>query len=77
MAYVSAMSFVEVLDQLPTFTLTQRQMLVRQALELDDPGLSASDEALVEERLAAHRTDPASALSLEEMKVRVRARLGR
>ena len=68
------MSFVEVLDQLPAFTLAQRQMLVRHALELDDPGLSANDEALVEERLAAHRADPASAVSLDEMKKRLRAR---
>jgi putative addiction module component (TIGR02574 family) len=68
------MSFAEVLDQLPAFTLAQRQMLVRHALELDDPGLSAADEKLVEERLEAHRADPASAISLDEMKARLRSR---
>jgi hypothetical protein len=66
------MSFAEVMQQLPVFTLAERQMLVRQALELDDPGLSASDVALVEERLAAYRADPASAVSLDEMKRRLR-----
>ncbi len=69
------MSFAEVLGQLPAFTLAQRQLLVRQALELDDPGLSASDEALVEERLATHRADPSSAISHEEMKRRLRVQL--
>lgn len=68
------MSFAEVMQQLPAFTLAERQMIVRQALELDDPGLSAADEALVEERLAAHRADPSSAISLDEMKKRLRAR---
>ncbi len=68
------MSFADVLDQLPAFTLVQRQMLVRRALELDDPGLSGSDETLVEERLAAHRVDPASAVPSDEMKARLRSR---
>lgn len=64
----------EVMQQLPAFTLAERQMIVRQALELDDPGLSDRDVALVEERLAAYRADPASAVSLDEMKRRLRAR---
>ncbi|MBC8041346.1 MAG: hypothetical protein H7Y06_12445 [Opitutaceae bacterium] len=68
------MSFAEVMQQLPAFTLAERQMLVRQALELDDPGMSAGDVALAEERLAAYRADPASAVSLDEMKRRLRAR---
>ncbi len=70
----SLMSFTEVLAELPTLSVAERQMLVRQALDLDNPGLSAEDEALVEERLAAHRRDPSSALSLEEMKARLRER---
>lgn len=68
------MSFAEVLQQLPAFTLAQRQMLVRQALELDDPGLSPGDAMLVEERLAAHRADPSSAVPADEMKRRLRTR---
>jgi len=68
------MSFKEVLAELPSFSLDQRQLLVRRALELDDPALSAQDEALVEERLAGHRRDPKSSVSLDEMKARLRSR---
>ena len=68
------MSFNEVLAELPALSVAQRQILVRRALDLDDPGLSAEDESLVEERLAAHRRDPSTALSLEEMKARLRER---
>lgn len=71
------MSFTEVLAELPTLSVAERQMLVRRALNFDDPGLSAEDEALVEERLAAHRRDPSSALSLAEIKARLKERLPR
>lgn len=67
------MSFAEVLQELPTLTLNERQMLVRRALDLDEPGLSLADEVLVEKRLAAHRKNPASALPLEAMKSRLRS----
>jgi hypothetical protein len=65
------MSFAEVLQELPTLTLSERQLLVRRALALDEPGLSLADEALVEERLAAHRKNPASAVPLETMRSRL------
>jgi len=71
------MSFTEVLRQLPGLTFEQLQLLVRRALELDDPSLSKDDEALVEKRLAALQGIPASAVSLDEMKVRLRARYGK
>jgi putative addiction module component (TIGR02574 family) len=67
------MSFAEVLQELPTLTFEQRQVIIRNALELDNAPLNAADEALVESRLAALREDPQSGLSLEEMKVRVRS----
>jgi putative addiction module component (TIGR02574 family) len=67
------MSFAEVLQELPTLTLNERQLLVRRALDLDDPALSSADEMLVEKRLAAHRENPASAVPLEEMKSRLRS----
>ena len=67
------MSFSEVLAELPALTFEQRQELVRRASELDDRGLSPDEEALVAERLAAHRKDPSSVINLEEMKKRVRA----
>ena len=67
------MSFTEVLQELPTLTFSQRQQLVRHALDLDDMPLSRADEALVEERLAAHRRNPASAVPLKTMKSRLRS----
>jgi uncharacterized protein Smg (DUF494 family) len=49
------MSFTEVLNELPALTVEQRQLLIVRALELDELPLHADDEALIEERLAAHR----------------------
>jgi putative addiction module component (TIGR02574 family) len=41
---------------------------------LDDPPLTASDEALVEERLAEHHADPSFSIPLDELKGRLRSR---
>jgi len=71
------MSFNEVLAELPGLTVAERQVLVRQVLALDESMLSPADEALVERRLADHRANPASAMSLEEMETRLRARFAR
>ena len=68
------MSFVQVLDELPSLNVEQRQLLIRRALELDEPVLSEADEKLVDSRLAAHTADPGSSVPLEEMKVRLRGR---
>ena len=68
------MSFTEVLNELPGLTFEQRQILIRRALELDDPALSAADESLVEGRLDALRDAPASAVSLDDMKSKLRTR---
>jgi len=62
------MSFAEVLEELPALTFEQRQLLIRRAVELDGPSLSQADEALVEERLAAHDANPSSSLPLDEIK---------
>ncbi len=68
------MSFTEVLNELPALTVEQRQLLLSRVLELDELPLQAEDEALIEERLAAHRQNPASAISLAEMKDRLHRR---
>ena len=68
------MSFTEVLQELSALTFEQRQLLVRRALELDDPPLSDADECLVESRLAALKDAPASVVTLDEMKSRLRSR---
>ena len=68
------MSFNEVIDELPRLTFEERQILIRKVLELDDPQLSADDEALVEARLADHHADPGSSLPLDDLKRRLRTR---
>jgi hypothetical protein len=40
------MRFDEVIAELPRLTFEERQVLIRRALELDDPPLSAADEEL-------------------------------
>ena len=62
------MSFNEVIAELPRLTFEERQTLIRRALELDDPPLSAADEELVEERLASHYADTTSSVPLRELK---------
>lgn len=70
------MSFNEVLAELPSLTMEQRQLLMRRALELDDLPLSPADEALVQERSAEYHAHPSAAVGLEEMEKRLRARKG-
>jgi hypothetical protein len=70
------MSFQELLAELPSLTVEQRQLLMRRTAELDDSVLSPAEEQLVEERRAEYRRDPASGVRLDEMEKRLRARLG-
>ncbi|HKO36581.1 MAG TPA: hypothetical protein VJV21_08885 [Pyrinomonadaceae bacterium] len=69
------MSFNEVIAELPRLTFEERQILIRRALEIDDPPLSAADEALVEDRLTKQHADPTSSSPLDEMKSRLRSRI--
>jgi hypothetical protein len=71
------MSFSEVLAELPSLTVDQRQLLVRRAVELDDHGLAPEDEALVENRLADHRRNPKSAVPLNVMEEKLRSRFAK
>ena len=68
------MSFNEVIAELPRLTFEERQILIRQALALDDPPLATADEELVEARLREHHTDPGSSIPLAELKDRLRSR---
>jgi hypothetical protein len=68
------MSFAQVLEQLPGLTVEQRQLLIRRAIELDDPPLSQADETMIEARLATHHANPGSSVSLDDMKAKLRAR---
>jgi hypothetical protein len=72
--YLRCMSFAEVLEELPALTFEQRQLLIRRAVELDGPPLSPEDEALVEQRRAAHHANPNSSLPVDEVKARLSGR---
>jgi hypothetical protein len=62
------MSLDEIIAELPRLTSEELHVLIRRALELDDSPLSAADEELVEERLAAHHDDPSSSVPLAKLK---------
>jgi len=71
------MSLSQVLDALPEFTVEERQLLIRRAIELDEPPLSEADETLVDSRLADHHLNPTSSVPLEVLKERLRSRTKR
>ena len=71
------MSFEQVIAELPRMSFEQRQALVRRAVEIDDSPLSASDESLIESRLAAHKADPDSSVPLDDFKKQLRSRSNR
>ena len=71
------MSLTEILHELPAFTVGERQLLIRRAIELDDSELSAEDEKLVASRLEEHQNAPESAVSLEAIKESIRSRFGK
>jgi hypothetical protein len=71
------MSFNEVVAELPSLTVAERQQLVLRALELDDAEIPSEDLAVAEKRLAEGRANPGSAVQLDEMKTRLRTRFAR
>lgn len=71
---VSGVSLAEILEELPAFSVAERQLLIRRAMEIDEPALSPGDEALISSRLDDHRRDPSSAVSFDEMKSSLRSR---
>jgi hypothetical protein len=68
------MSFSQIIDELPNLTPQERLQVAEQALALDT--LSPVDEALVEQRLAAHQQDPASSIPLDDFLTQLRSRYG-
>lgn len=66
----------ELLAELPSLTVEQRQLLIQRAVELDETSLSPAEERLVEERLAEYRQNPNSGISWEEVESHLRAKLG-
>lgn len=70
------MSFQELLAELPSLTVEQRQLLMRRTIELDNSVLSPTEERLVEERRTEYLQNPSSGLSLEEIESQLRAKFG-
>ena len=68
------MIFAQVLEELPRFTVAERQEFLRNVLELDEAGLSNSELSLVEQRLTAYQSGPSRALCSDIMAERVRSR---
>jgi hypothetical protein len=68
------MSATEIINELPNLTDAERSAVFGRLVELEDAPLSSADEVLVEERLAAHRSDPGSSVPLEEVKRRLARR---
>ena len=67
------MSLFEILEELPAFTVAERQLLVLRALELDDPGPTQDDDELISSRLEDHRQNPLSVTPLEKIKASLRS----
>ena len=68
------MSFAQVLEELPRFSVAERQELLRNVLELEEDGLSEPELALVEQRFAAYQADSSRAVPAGIMAERVRKR---
>lgn len=68
------MSFAQVLEELPRFTVAERQELLRNVLELEEDGLSDAELALVEQRLVAYQVNSSRAVPAAVMAERVRKR---
>ncbi len=66
------MSIAQVLEELPHFTSSERQELLRNVLELDEPGVSPSELILIEQRLATHQANPSAAIPMRDMAERLR-----
>jgi hypothetical protein len=70
--YGVSMSLNQILEELPNLSPQERLRVAEQALALD--GLSAEDEALVEQRLADHDHAPGTAIELDDFLAQLRAR---
>jgi hypothetical protein len=68
------MSFAQVLEELPRFSVAERQELLRNVLELEEDGLSDTELALVEQRLVAYQANSSRAVPADVMEEKVRKR---
>lgn len=71
------MSLAQILEELPAFSMADRQLPIRRAIEIDEPVLSPDDETLISSRLEDHRRDSSSAVSFDEMESSLRSRFSK
>lgn len=82
MATVRGTRFQEVLTALPKLTPEERDLLRVRLAELageewmDADELSSEEQALIEERIAAHERNPAAAIPWAVTEARLKARYG-
>ena len=76
------MSKIEILEELPKLTKTERQEIRLKLAELDgedwlddEEPLTVHEKALLDARLAAYAKDPDAGSTWEEVESRIRARL--
>jgi putative addiction module component (TIGR02574 family) len=69
------MSLTEILAEIPKLSFTERQELVRCAIELEDQELTAEEKLILEKRLEDFRRNPNSGTPAEQLKSEVLQRL--
>jgi len=69
------MSLTEILAEIPKLSFTERQELVRRAIEVEDGELTAEEKAVLDRRLADFRRSPNSGTPAEQLKSEVLQRL--
>lgn len=69
------MSLTEILAEIPNLSFTERQELVRRAIEVEDGELTAEEKAILAERLEDFRRNPNSGTPAEQLKGEVLQRL--
>jgi putative addiction module component (TIGR02574 family) len=69
------MSLTEILAEIPKLSFTERQELVRRAIEVEDGELTTEEKTILDERLADFRRKPNSGTPAEQLKAEVLQRL--
>lgn len=69
------MSLTEILAEIPKLSFTERQELVRRAIEVEDGELTAEEKAVLDRRLADFHHNPNSGTPAEQLKSEVLQRL--
>jgi len=76
-AYTPAMSFPEILAEIPNLSFAQRQELVRRAIATDGEELTSEETAILDARMEDFHRQPDAGIPVEQLEERVRERLAR